>query len=301
MKIFLRFVIIVFSLVFALGCNNQPKDVWTLDNYTLEESKKGTIEYSSFYSDKLGMDWEYGVYLPAGYDTNKEYPVVYLLHGGSDHYKSWITKGSAYDTINRAIANGKLPESIVIFPEGNPKGDNSYYVNSELYMMEDAFEKELIPYIETNYKIKKDRTAHSIGGLSMGGYGSLRFALRNPEYFSTVFVMSPAVWVEMDEARVKKMEGMRMYGVPFNKELWDSQNYPALWETYASKNMPLRFFISSGTDDKVTYLSSAKNLSDFLKEKNVEHIYIEQPYLDHEWGAWAMMLPLSLEFVGKNK
>ena len=288
--------ILVITLLFS-ACS-QNNNLWELKNYTLTDTQKGTVEFLSFPSKALNADWEYGVYLPPNYDSKNSYPIIYLLHGAYGDHTDWVKQGNVYDTLNRMIASKKLAPSIVIFPNGSPNKQDSYYVNSELMNMETAMEDDLFPYIESQYSIKKERKSHSIGGLSMGGYGALRFALRNAEYFGSVFILSPAIWsTTMTPEREKMMGDKKYFGKPFDRELWKKQNYPALWDDYKNSNNKIRFFIANGVNDTVTPLELTQTLRDKLDQENEEYIYIEQDFLVHGWGAWTSILPQALEYI----
>ncbi len=276
--------------------------------------KKGIIENKSFYSKILNLKWEYNIYLPYEYDNNKKYNLIYMLHGASDDHHSWIKKGAAYQTLNNAIEANIIEPTIVIFPSGSPNTKDSWYVNSNVYKMQDAFEKELFSHIEETYSIKEGRENHSIGGLSMGGYGALRFALRNPNYFSSVFSLSPAIfdYITDDMKKIayspKIVEDsfehmfLNIYGNPIiDEKLWHSLNYKALWNEYVKKQIPLKFFVSNGTLDTATPIEHTRIFDDFLKEKKTEHVYIEQKYLEHSWGAWAIILPDVLQYISTTK
>ncbi len=273
---------------------------------------EGTLEKKSFHSDILNLDWQYNVYLPAGYDENQKYNLVYMLHGAEDTHNHWISHGVAYQTLNIAIETKTIEPTIAVFPDGSPEGKDSWYINSRVYNMEDAFEHELFTHIEKEYSIKDDRKYKAIGGLSMGGYGALRFGLRNPEYFGSVFALSPAVFDNMSDdmkrmiynpnASENSMEKMFLNifaddNGKIDENMWHSLNYKALWNDYETKSSPIRFLISNGTGDTLTPLEHSRILDNFLKEKNAEYVYVEQKYLEHSWGAWSNILPGVLNYI----
>ncbi len=277
-----------------------------------KDMSEGKLIKESFYSNILNIQWEYNIYLPTGYDENKKYNLIYMLHGAEDSCNHWITHGTAYQTLNLAIESKTIEPTIVVFPEGSPNGRDSWYINSRIYNMQEAFEKELFPHIEKTYSIIDDRKCRSIGGLSMGGYGAIRFGLCYPEYFGSIFALSPAVFDYLSDdmkaflynpkASENSMEKMFLSIFADNndkidEELWNSLNYKALWDSYEKKSLPIKFFVSNGTGDTMTSIEHSRILDDFLKEKNAEYIYIEQKYLDHSWGAWATILPNVLRYL----
>lgn len=274
--------------------------------------KEGKLVKEKFYSNILNFDLEYNIYIPADYDENAKYNLIYMLHGAEDTHNHWITHGVAYQTLNMAISSNTIEPSIVVFPEGSPNGRDSWYINSKVFNMQEAYEKELFTHIEKNYPIKDDRNCRSIGGLSMGGYGALRLGLSNPEYFGSVFALSPAVFDYLSDdmknmiynpkASENSMEKMFLNifaddSGKIDEELWASLNYKALWSEYEKKSLPLKFFISNGSGDTLTPLKHSRILENFLKEKNADYVYIEQKYLEHSWGAWSSILPGVLNYI----
>lgn len=274
--------------------------------------KEGNITKNSFYSQILKMDWEYNVYLPPDYDSSKKYNLIYMLHGALDTSSGWISHGVAFQSLNNAINNNIIEPTIAIFPDGSPNTIDSWYINSRVFNMQDAFEKELFPHIEKAYLVKDNRNSRCIGGLSMGGYGALRFALRNANYFGSVFALSPAVFDYFSDD-MKKMHTMpnlpensmeKMFlnvytdnNSNIDEKFWHDNNYKGLWHEYESSQSPLKIFVSNGTWDSLTLIEHTRILDNFLKEKNANYVYIEQKYLEHSWGAWATILPEVLKYI----
>lgn len=155
------------------------------------ELRDQTIE-----SQVLGRTMKYSVYLPAGYDRTKEYPVLYMLHGAGGGNNDWLNGGMINANASTAAKNGTAPEMIVICPDCG--GDNfycdNYNGNGFNYMT--YFFDEFVPAVENIYSVKKERSSRAIGGLSMGGFGSLYYGLLHPEMFSYVYACSPATYID---------------------------------------------------------------------------------------------------------
>src|SRR4051794_21581956 len=150
------------------------------------------IEEQIIKSSILGRDVKYTIYLPADYTSSERtYPVVYLLHGYTDDNTGWLQFGEINRYADKAIAEGIIPPMIIVMPNG----DSSFYINSydgkEKY--EDFFIKEFMPSIEKTYRIKAEKKYRGVAGLSMGGYGSLIYALKYPELFAATAPLSAAV------------------------------------------------------------------------------------------------------------
>lgn len=140
----------------------------------------GKIERVSIYSPELNKQLVTTVWLPAGYDENKTYPFLYLLHGYGDDNDSWIQKGGASNIADNYIHEKGVPMVIVM-----PNGLTSFYTGAfESYMHE-----TLMPEVEKKFHCNGKR---AVAGLSMGGYGSLYHALKYPSKFKYAYAMSPA-------------------------------------------------------------------------------------------------------------
>ena len=151
------------------------------------------IEERTIKSSILSKAVKYTIYLPADYDhSERTYPVVYLLHGFTDDNTGWLQFGEINRYADKAIADGTIPPMIIVMPNG----DSSFYINSydgkEKY--EDFFIKEFMPSIEKTYRIKAEKRYRGVGGLSMGGYGSLIYALKYPDLFAATAPLSAAVF-----------------------------------------------------------------------------------------------------------
>ena len=157
------------------------------------QSQGKVIEEKTVKSAILNKTVKYTIYLPADYDrSERSYPVVYLLHGYTDDNTGWLQFGEINRYADQAIANGTLPPMIIVMPNG----DSSWYINSydgkEKY--EDFFIKEFMPAIEKSYRIKAEKKYRGVAGLSMGGYGTLIYALKYPELFAAAAPLSAAVF-----------------------------------------------------------------------------------------------------------
>ncbi|MGL4393724.1 MAG: alpha/beta hydrolase [Brevinema sp.] len=224
----------------------------------------GSLVYMSIPSAILGIEWKCCVYLPRGFSKKQQYSLMYLLHDGDGSEKSWIDKGNILKLLDLMIFKRKMKPTIVVFPQATINSINTYYIDSSIYRMQSALEKELFPYIEETFPIKQDPLCRSIGGVSMGGYGALRLALSNPQYFGSVMCFSPAVWIQMSDERIKRMENKThgIFGVPFNPKRWDELNYPILW-----KNDPPLFK------------------------------YVEVESFGHDWESWREQFVDAIQYI----
>lgn len=149
-------------------------------------------------------DRNVSIYLPPSYKTapDKRYPVIYLLHGITDTDQNWTkawTKNNdgfatLQDVMDKGIAEKKFGEMIVVMPDERTNAFGSFYVNSSVTgNWEDFTVKELVAYIDGKYRTIAASGSRGIGGHSMGGYGALTLGMKNPEVYSVVYAMNPAI------------------------------------------------------------------------------------------------------------
>src|SRR3984885_12880755 len=160
---------------------------------------QGRIDCNALQSHILGEALHYCVMLPPGYDaattghSPRRYPVLYFLHGLGDNEQTFFKSGG-WDLVEDLRQQGKVSDFLVVTPEGM----RTFYINSvnARVRYSDFFIREFIPYIESHYSIRRERSARAISGVSMGGYGALRFAFAYPELFSSVSAQSAALIAE---------------------------------------------------------------------------------------------------------
>jgi enterochelin esterase-like enzyme len=254
----------------------------------------------SVASKILKMDRKFAVYFPADYETSgRSYPVLYLLHGAGDDQTGWVQFGEVKNIADKAIAEGKCTAMIIVMPDADtgqrgyfnsPKGDWNY---------EDFFFQELMPYVEKTYRIKADKRYRAISGLSMGGGGTLMYALHHPELFSSACPLSASCGpISLEEAATR----------------WEKQ-YPGISkEDQASyfarhsalelvKNMPddqkkaVRWYIDCGDDDFLFEGNSLLHIA--MRKKEIPHEFRIRDGA-HNWTYWRESLPNVLEFVSQS-
>jgi enterochelin esterase family protein len=210
---------------------------------------------------------DYWVYTPPHYDPGKAYPVLYLLHGWTDNAYGWLYNGRANVILDNLLAQGRIKPMIVAMPLGY--GDLAFIHskidvwqdppsidhNTELYTR--AFLTEVMPRVEAEYNLSKDRNDHAIAGLSMGGLEAVTIGLAHSDYFGSVIGLSAAVQ-KLDFA--KQFAGLDA----------KAANLDLLW-------------IACGTGDDL--IGPNRKLVTFLKEKQMPVTAIETPGM-HTWLVW---------------
>jgi enterochelin esterase-like enzyme len=160
----------------------------------VEHDIKGKIERIKVHGKSLegnlegdSADREVFVYLPPSYgrDTNKRYPVVYMLHGYGLHAEQWV------GFINVASAEKYPKEMIVVMPDAFTVHNGSFYSNSATTGDWEKFiAVDLVSYVDSHYRTKANRASRGLGGHSMGGYGTFRIGMKYPDVFSSLYSMS---------------------------------------------------------------------------------------------------------------
>ena len=172
---------------------NKQLGVWLFSMllFLKAEAQSSIVKTNNFYSPSVQFQLKYTTILPANYYKNnkRKYPVVYILHGHTGNYTSWIT----YAKLPIALATKY--NCIIILPDGG----NSWYVNwtgqtdGKPHRWEDMLVNDLIPDTDKKYRTLANKKGRAIGGLSMGGYGALAVGLKNADKFGFVFSTAGAI------------------------------------------------------------------------------------------------------------
>lgn len=253
----------------------------------------------------LGRDTTFCVYLPNGYlTTGFEYPILYLLHGGGDVGDAWLKKGNLKE-IADAYFKDRPQKAVIVMPyceDGRWRND---FEGKNRY--EDYFTQELIPYVESTFRIRKDRDSRAISGLSRGGYGSLFYSLRHPDLFGTCFAMSPTMRPHAEVESMPEEEFLKLYGscVSSTHQAGDLRltdfflNHDVL--TMVTKlpeeqKKSVQIFIDCGDDDHLVSGSCLLHLA--MLQYGIPH---ELRIRDgaHNWDYWKVSLPMALDFFLK--
>src|SRR5205823_2060167 len=173
----------------------------------------------------------YGLYLPPSYASSpaKKYPVLYFLHGLNENEMRWSSRGLTDIKLDKMIADGKIGEFIVAIPFGNI----SFYTNkrngSEPW--EDMIVSEFLPMVESTYRVNATRATRGVSGISMGGYGALKIAMKHPDLFGSVSAHSAVLLQDLSAAKVsagrlQRFQALfdRIYGINSDLTFWEANN-----------------------------------------------------------------------------
>ncbi len=199
------------------------------------------VEHAVFQSTSMKQPVGYCIYLPPSYQTdiNRRYPVVYYLHGGRPGNENRGIGLANY--FHKYMAEAKVEEMIYVFVNGGPV---SHYnvAGREDAMGEDVFVKELIPFIDNNYRTIADRKGRGLEGFSQGGRGTTRIMFRHADLFCSA---APGGAGYATEKRISEENGRESKGLVFapGDNTWD------LARAYAkSKEPPLSIMVHVGTE-----------------------------------------------------
>lgn len=164
--------------------------------------------------DGDSTDRPVSVYLPPSYakSPKRRYPVIYLLHGYTDSDTNWFGRAGQHfvhvpNAIDAAYAAG-VAEMIVVMPNAYTRFKGSMYSNSAAVGDWETFvTRDLVAHIDAHYRTLATPPSRGLAGHSMGGYGTLRLAMKAPGIFSALYVMSPCCLVPMTQADPKMFEG----------------------------------------------------------------------------------------------
>lgn len=264
------------------------------------------IEQRSIKSTIMNKDVKYTIYLPADYESSERtYPVVYLLHGYTDDNTGWLQFGEINRYADKAIADGTIPPMIIVMPNG----DSSWYINSfdgkENY--EDFFVKEFMPSIEKTYRIKAEKRYRGIAGLSMGGYGTLTYALKYPDLFAAAAPLSAGVFTDDEMLKFDDKTWENVFGQLYGHNLkgkdrlnkaWYENSILKIAETKPADSLKkVRLYIDCGDDDFLIKGNCMLHL--VLKEKEVPHEFRVRDGV-HDWTYWRTGIVDALAFIGQS-
>jgi S-formylglutathione hydrolase FrmB len=249
-------------------------------------SQAAIVDTVETYSAAMKMKLKAVVIRPDNYESLKEMPVVYLLHGYSDSYDGWIKKAAGFQKA------ADLYNIMIVCPDG---GYSSWYWDSpvdEKSQYETYISKELVSWVDGKYKTIKDRKGRAITGLSMGGHGALYLAFKHQDVFGAAGSMSG---------------GVDIRPFPNNwdmaKRLGSYAEQPDRWEKNTVANMlylltpnTLALIIDCGTDD--FFFKVNENLHEQLLLRNIPHDYVTRPG-GHSWPYWTNSVKYQLLFMSE--
>jgi enterochelin esterase family protein len=267
----------------------------------------GAVTRYPYHSDLIGDDREFFVYTPPNYDPHRKepYPVLYLLHGLGDDAQSWLTQGNANIILDNLIAEGKAKPMIMVNPLGYGHQGGGMGPTDMIVHFADALLTEVMPRVEKEYNVAKDRDHRAIAGLSMGGAESTFTGLNHLDKFAYIgsfsgaYVMwpgannggraagAPPVRPAGPPAGASGGRGGRGRGGPssINPDIINKDF--ANLTSKANSRIKL-FWIVCGTADGL--LGVNRQFKDWLTARNVKFTQQEVPDMAHVWPLWRQNL-----------
>jgi len=239
----------------------------------------------------------YRVVLPINYKSEiaQRYSIIYLLHGLTGHFENWTDKSKLAEYAAKY-------NYIIVTPEGN----NGWYSDSATVpndRYENYITQELIPEIDKNFRTVADRNHRAVAGLSMGGYGSIKFGLKNPEMFALVGSFSGALgaagWTEKELGTKGFIAQslLSVYGAVDSKTRQENDIFKIVREMPAEKIKNLPFvYLDCGTEDFL--INSNRDFVNLLLERKVKHEFRQLPG-GHDWKFWDAQVQEFLELSEK--
>ena len=273
---------------------------------SLSAHAQSRIDCGALSSKILKFPVHYCVYLPASYDAGAtqhpapKYPVLYFLHGLGDNEQTLFNSGG-WTLLDDLRRQHKMGEFLIVAPEGG----RTFYINSAdgSVRYSDFFLEEFVPLIETKYRIGKGRMNRAISGISMGGYGALRFAFSHPEMFSAVSAQSAALITESPQeldtaarsgAPLGKMLAA-VFGSPIDVAHWKENSPFVLAQRNLTAVRKLAIYFNCGKDDNYGFEKGASALHEQLEKEGVKHEYHPYPG-DHSLSYFLAHFTEVMEF-----
>lgn len=238
---------------------------------------QGRIDCNSVPSKILHRDVPYCVFLPTHYDdAPTKFPVLYFLHGLGDNQQSLINMG-AWNLVSDLRQQNKIGDFLIVTPQGG----GSFYINSAdgRTRYNDFFLEEFMPFIERKYRVRTDRGGRGISGISMGGYGALRFAFAYPQRFSAVSAESAALFAESPKLLDQAMQAGspranllgNVFGSPIDAAHWKANDPFVLAKKNAAGISKLAIYFNCGEQDGYGFEEGAAELDNELSSEKIPH------------------------------
>ena len=243
---------------------------------------RSTIVQDEVVSPALGGQRKpFLVYLPPSYNTpsgkTKHYPTLYLLHGAPGNERDWFTGGKADQSADTLIALGKIPELILILPDGNGRpGATSEWGNSfdHRQFIETYVAVDLVKYVDQKYRTIPEAAYRGIGGLSMGGFGAMNIAIHHPDLFGFVVSLGGyyraegSIWGN-NAAYIRENSPLEM--LPTEKQAWR-----------------LHMYIGGATNDQPYYNDARQFVQELVKLHISYRLDVQNGF--HSWKVWQTQI-----------
>jgi len=259
----------------------------TVSHLPTAKNQKAFVREAIFHSRSLGRDMHYRVLLPRGYENGGRFPVLYLLHGLYGDYLNWDTR-THLENYARDL------RLLIVMPDA----DDSWYIDSATVpqdKFEDYIAKDLVSDVDDKYRTIRERHGRAIAGLSMGGYGALKFGIKYPELFTFAGSLSGALNAPQNLDTLRPEFGAKLrevFGNEGSPQRTDNDIF-LLLNTPRQTTLPY-FYLACGTED--FFLDSNRAFTLQLSSRKLVYEYHETPGA-HAWEYWDSALEPLLRAV----
>ncbi len=262
---------------------------------SLPSLASGRVECSSVKSSYLPNAAGFCALLPPSYDAqpNKKFAAVYFLHGlGGDH--TFLVTSGIWSIIEDLQEKKKIGEFVIVAPQAY----TTFYINSKTgrARYEDFFIRDFIPQMEKRFRLLNTRSARALSGVSMGGYGALRFAFKYPQMFAAVSTHMPALMEKLPHASGDVALNMFIgpaFGHPVDEAFWKANTPFAFTRTANLRG--LKIYFDCGDHDDYGFDAGSREMDKLLSARHISHTFHIFPGR-HDAIFVAQHLPESLEF-----
>ncbi len=274
-------------------------NVWSLvvvpgnDLFDTKDVPRGAVAAVTYWSTALGAFRRMHVYTPPGYERGGgEYPVFYLLHGAGDNDDAWSSVGRAGFILDNLIAAKTARPMIVVMPAGHqPRAAGSVVGAAATEGFVNEFVTDVMPYVESHYRVRTGRADTAIAGLSMGGQQTLAVAIPRLGRFGYIGVFSSGLIAQFPELS-RRARGARAAAPPTGRAAerppaptaaeWEQANAATLDDAALKEGLRLLWF-GTGKDDFL--LTTTQATIDLLKEHGFTPVFNESSG-GHTWINW---------------
>jgi S-formylglutathione hydrolase FrmB len=239
----------------------------------------------TFYSAALRRDMQYRVVLPKALVSGEKLPVLYLLHGRGEGFRDWSNDSDVARFAERRM--------ILVMPEGR----GSYYTNSAAHPQdryEDYIVDDLVRDVESKFPAARDRAQRAIAGVSMGGFGAVKLALKHPRLFGFAAGLSPALDVPSRPFSIQRALTWREHRAIFGPwdSAWSRANDPYVLARSADPAETPFLYLSCG--DQEGLLPANRKFAALLAARGFQYEF-HAAAGGHNWNQWNRELPHMFE------
>jgi len=279
-------------IVLAMLALHAPALIRTADaiqpTHAVQPTAGGILREETLSSAALGRDMKYRVLLPNGYDTSpKRYPVLYLLHGLGGNYTDWTMRTNLAE-YSRSVA------LIIVMPDG----ENSWYTNTQdgSSKFEDYITTDLPADVVKKYRTINSRYGRAIAGLSMGGYGALKLALKRPAQFAVVGAFSGAFSITQDlETKLGATDAAQVKTIFGAADSQARKDNDVFMVAAATKPAGAPYvYVDCGTSDGL--LQTNRDVAEAIQKSGLAYEYHEVSGA-HTWDYWDRRIRVFLPIL----